>query len=67
LSSVKNCPNPQIEIAKTLKALIVLWLALKYTITHWMNNPRLTVILPYKLDTTNDLLTPRAGLIAVLN
>ena len=29
------------------------------------NNSRLTIILPYKLDTTNDLLTSRAGLLAI--
>ncbi len=30
-----------------------------------MHNSRLTTILPYKLDTTNDLLTSRAGLLAI--
>lgn len=30
-----------------------------------MHNSRLTIILPYKLDTTNDLLTSRAGLLAI--
>jgi hypothetical protein len=29
------------------------------------NNSSLTIILPYKLDTTNDLLTSRAGLLAI--
>ena len=31
-----------------------------------MNNTRLTIILPYKLKTTKDQLTSRAGLIAVV-
>jgi hypothetical protein len=30
-----------------------------------VHNSRLTIILPYKLDTTNDLLTSRAGLLAI--
>jgi hypothetical protein len=30
-----------------------------------VHNSRLTIILPYKLDTTNDLLTSRAGLLAL--
>ncbi len=30
-----------------------------------MHNSRLTIILPYKLDTTNDLLTSRAGLLDI--
>lgn len=30
-----------------------------------MQHLRLTIILPYKLDTTNDLLTSRAGLLAI--
>ena len=37
----------------------------KPTITQWVHNSRLPIILPYKLDTTNDLLTSRAGLLAI--
>ncbi len=47
------------------KALAVYWLATKQTGTRRVKQPRLMHILPYKLDTTNDLLTSRAGLLAI--
>ena len=48
-----------------MKALVLQCFAIKQDITHWVYNSRLINILSYKLSTTNDQLTSKAGLLAV--
>jgi hypothetical protein len=62
---LRTPPNPQIEKLKTKEAWAVYGFATKHTLTQWVYSSRLTIILPYKLDSTNDLLTSRAGLLVM--